>query len=73
MKKETPPLRFEERLESLEKLTALMEEGSLGLEEMLKLYEQGIRLAEGLKKDLEAARVSLMALKDGKLEPVEGE
>ena len=71
MKKEQTALRFEEKLEALEKLTIQMEEGKLGLEELMKLYEQGILLAGSLKKDLETAKTTLMELKDGKLKPAE--
>lgn len=67
--KEAP--RFEERLEALEQLTAKMEEGQLGLEEMLSLYERGLQLAKGLKADLETAQSSLMELKEGSLKPLD--
>ncbi len=64
-------MRFEEKLESLEKLTLQMEEGKLGLGELLKVYEQGLLLANSLKKDLEDAQVQLMELKNGTLKPAE--
>ncbi len=64
-------MRFEEKLESLEKLTLQMEEGKLGLEELLKVYEQGLNLSNSLKKDLEEAQVQLMELKNGTLKPAE--
>ncbi len=70
-KKEQAPLRFEDRLEALEKLTEQMEEGKLGLDELLKLYEQGMVLAEGLKKELAMAESTLNELKDGKLKQVD--
>lgn len=69
MKKTEQTPRFEERLEELEKLTARMEEGQLGLEELLALYEKGTQLAQGLKKDLDSAQAGLMELKDSKLKP----
>ena len=69
MKKTEQTPRFEERLEELEKLTARMEEGQLGLEELLALYEKGTQLAQGLKKDLDSSQAGLMELKDGKLKP----
>lgn len=70
-KREQVPLKFEDKLEALEKLTEQMEDGSLGLDESLKLYEQGMRLAESLKKELEEAENSLLELKDGKLKPLD--
>ena len=71
MSKQEKSLRFEDRLAQLEALTAQMEEGSLGLSELLKLYEQGSLLVQGLQKDLDAAQASLQELKDGKLKPLE--
>ncbi|NLX83561.1 MAG: exodeoxyribonuclease VII small subunit [Clostridiales bacterium] len=71
MKKAQEELRFEEKLALLENLTEQMEEGKLGLEELLKLYEQGILLSSSLKMDLDKAQATLMELKDGKLNLVE--
>ena len=73
MKKEQETVGFEARLETLEQITEKMEEGKLDLAELMKLYEQGIKLSEGLKKDLELAQTTLTELKDGELKPVEGE
>ena len=73
MKKEQETVGFEARLETLEQITEKMEEGKLDLAELMKLYEQGIKLSEGLKKDLELAQTTLTELKDGKLKPVECE
>ena len=67
MKEGKQALRFEEKLELLEQLTAKMEEGSLNLEELLSVYEQGTQLSKELKKDLDTAQAALMELKDGKL------
>jgi len=64
-------MRFEEKLEALEKLTVNMEEGKLGLEELLEVYQKGILLANSLKKDLEEAQTRLMELKNGVLKPAE--
>ncbi len=69
MKEGKQALRFEEKLELLEQLTAKMEEGSLNLEELLSVYEQGTQLSKELKKDLDTAQAALMELKDGKLKP----
>jgi exodeoxyribonuclease VII small subunit len=43
---------FEERLETLEKLNEKISEGNMPLEEAVALFEEGIRLAEGLEKEL---------------------
>lgn len=72
-KKEQARPRFEEKLEALEKLTEQMEEGNLALSDLLKLYEQGVTLADSLKKELALAENTLTELKDGKLKPLESE
>jgi exodeoxyribonuclease VII small subunit len=65
------PARFEENLEALETLVSKMEEGKLSLDELLATYEQGVKLADGLKKDLETAQAKLSELKQGIVRPVE--
>ena len=43
---------FEERLTNLEELNEKMKEGSIALDEAVKIFEEGIKLAKGLEKDL---------------------
>lgn len=43
---------FEERLARLEELNAKITEGNIPLEEAVTLFEEGIKLAKGLEKDL---------------------
>ncbi|HOV63595.1 MAG TPA: exodeoxyribonuclease VII small subunit [Spirochaetia bacterium] len=43
---------FEERLKRLEELNEKLKAGSIGLEEAVGIFEEGIRLAKGLEKDL---------------------
>ncbi len=43
---------FEERLSRLEDLNDTMREGKIPLEEAVSLFEEGIKLAKGLEKDL---------------------
>ncbi len=43
---------FEERLSRLEELNETMRNGQLPLEEAVSLFEEGIKLAKGLEKDL---------------------
>jgi exodeoxyribonuclease VII small subunit len=43
---------FEERLERLEAIGQSMRDGELELEEAVKLFDEGMRLAKGLEKDL---------------------
>ena len=63
--------RFEDRLAQLEALTGQMEEGKLGLEELLKLYEEGTRLSRSLQEELDRAQAALLDLKNGALKAVE--
>jgi exodeoxyribonuclease VII small subunit len=43
---------FEERLDRLEAIGGSMRDGDLELEEAVKLFEEGMRLAKGLEKEL---------------------
>lgn len=43
---------FEERLQRLEELGDLLREGKIGLDEATKAFEEGVRLARGLEKEL---------------------
>jgi exodeoxyribonuclease VII small subunit len=43
---------FEEKLERLEQISQKMRDGELELEDAVKLFDEGMRLAKGLEKDL---------------------
>ncbi len=43
---------FEERLQELEEVGERIREGKISLDEAVKEFERGIRLAKGLEKDL---------------------
>ncbi len=47
-----PTNSFEERLERLEKLAEKLREGKIPLEEAVALFEEGMKLARSLEKDL---------------------
>lgn len=47
-----PAKSFEERLERLEKLAEKLREGKIPLEEAVALFEEGMKLARSLEKDL---------------------
>ena len=74
-RKATKGVDFERALDELEKLVERMEEGSLSLEESLKLYERGIELSKACQKALDAAekRIRVLSEQDGqsKLEAFE--
>ena len=63
-KKKTPS--FEEGLERLELIAARMERGELPLDELLKLYEEGMKLSNELNQKLEAASNRMMEVRIGK-------
>ncbi|MBO4836311.1 MAG: exodeoxyribonuclease VII small subunit [Thermoguttaceae bacterium] len=54
---------FEERLLALEELVKELETGGMPLDKTLKAYEQGEKLAESLKKDLQSAEERLTVLR----------
>ena len=43
---------FEERLTNLEELNEKMKTGNIALDEAVEIFEEGIKLAKGLEKDL---------------------
>jgi exodeoxyribonuclease VII small subunit len=60
---------FEEALAGLEQITKDLENGNLSLEQSLKKFDEGIKLAEFCGKKLEDAqqKVEILQRKDGKL------
>jgi len=60
---------FETRLETLDALVQKMEAGGMSLSDTIKSYEEGIKLADSLKKELSAAEAKLTILRaDGSTE-----
>jgi exodeoxyribonuclease VII small subunit len=56
---------FEERLERLEKLGEAIRRPDISLEDALKAFEEGIKLARSLEKDLEKAESRVEILMNG--------
>jgi len=54
---------FEEGLKKLETIVEQMEGDEMPLENLLKHYEEGIRLAKGCQEKLEAAELKIKKLK----------
>ena len=54
---------YEKSFRRLEEIAALLEEGSLPLEQSLKLFEEGAGLAAQLQKSLAAAEQKLATLR----------
>jgi len=59
-------LTFEEGLERLESIAGRMERGELPLDELLKLYEEGVKLSGELNQKLDAASSRMMEVRLGR-------
>lgn len=64
-KKKTDEIKFEDALQSLEKIVSDMESGDLPLEDVLQKYEKGIELADFCTEKLSEAeeRIEILAKK----------
>jgi exodeoxyribonuclease VII small subunit len=69
--------KFEECLQRLEKIVDELERGDIPLEQSLSLFEEGMKLSESCRKELEQAegKVEILLKQNGKLqaEPFEPE
>jgi len=67
----TAEMKFEDALKKLEKIVSDLESGDLLLDDSLKKYEEGVKLAQFCSKKLESARRKveiLVKTSSGKLE-----
>jgi len=55
---------FENQLKALESVVQRLEQGDLSLEESVQLFEEGIKLSDACKKELEAAEGKIQLLVD---------
>ena len=55
---------FEKQLTALEKVVERLEQGDLSLEESVQLFEEGIKLSDACKKELEGAEGKIQLLVD---------
>ncbi|MDY6829659.1 MAG: exodeoxyribonuclease VII small subunit [Pseudomonadota bacterium] len=64
---------FDQSLHRLDELVGALEQGDTSLEESLKLFEQGIRLARECQESLRQAeqRVATLTLNDSEQAPAE--
>ena len=62
MSKETKEIKFEEALKKLEAIVQNLEDGNLPLDEALKQYEDGVRMAELCTKRLTEAEKKVEVL-----------
>ena len=65
------PLPFEAGLQQLENIVKEMETGELPLEHAIALFEQGMKLSETCRKQLEEAetRVEILTRRAGEMQP----
>lgn len=52
-------MKFEEKMQKLSAITAQLEEGGLELEDAIRLYGEGAKLAENCMKELEQAKLTV--------------
>jgi exodeoxyribonuclease VII small subunit len=66
-----PALTFEAGLQELESIVKEMETGELPLERAITLFEQGMKLSEACRKQLEEAetRVEILTRRAGEIQP----
>ena len=66
--------KFEEQLTALEAVVERLERGELSLDESVDLFEEGVRLSNACKKDLDSAEGRIQALteeSDGEVRDLE--
>ena len=63
--------KFEECLERLEKIVAELEKGEVSLDRALELFDEGMKLSDSCRKELEEAegKVEVLLKRNGKLQP----
>ena len=65
-------MKFEDNIKKLEGLVAKMESGEMGLDDMIKAFEEGRKLVTECQKDLESIRQRIEKVtKDGATVPLE--
>ncbi len=57
-------MSFEEKIERLEELNGKMKDGNLPLETAMKYFEEGMKLASGLEKELSKVERRIEILKN---------
>ena len=61
-------LKYEEKVNRLEKVIKYLQEERLDLEESVKLYEEGLQLYQSCKEELDGMEMKLKIILDGKEE-----
>ena len=58
--------KFEERLAQLESVVEKLERGELSLEDSVRLFEEGVKLSDACKAELEKAEGRVQVLVEGR-------
>jgi len=63
--------KFEDCLQRLEKIVEELEKGNVPLEQAIKLFEEGVKLSNSCRQELEAAegKVEILLKQNGKFQP----
>lgn len=64
-------LSFEHKMDRLQEIVSLLEQGSISLADSVKLYKEGLDLTTKCKEELEKARHEVKILQNGNLEDFE--
>lgn len=63
MKKKTEKISFEKNIERLQEISELLNSESIGLDESIELYEEGISLSKVCMESLKNAKLKITELK----------
>ncbi len=63
MAKKNAKITFEEKVNRLDEISSMLEADEIGLEEAIKLYEEGINLSKECMNDLKSAELKITRLK----------
>jgi exodeoxyribonuclease VII small subunit len=63
--------KFEDCLQRLEQILAELEKGDIPLERALTLFEEGVKLSQSCRQELDAAegKIEILLKQNGKLQP----
>lgn len=66
-------MKFEDKIKRIEEISEQLENENLTLDEMLKYYEEGIKLTKDAKKYLESAELKIKKISGSKIEDYDDE
>ena len=65
-------MKLEESMKRLEEITEILNSGDKSLDECLKLYEEGVKLAKTCLDSLEKTKGKITEIKEGAEEDING-